>query len=47
VLLASPVLGGQATPRASAVTSHWRSVVLVNANGTAYTEMTVLHRRLP
>jgi hypothetical protein len=45
VLLASPVLGGQATPRASAVTPHWRSVVLVNANGTAYTEMMLLSAR--
>jgi hypothetical protein len=36
---------GQATPRASAVQPHWRSVVLLNANGTAYNEMTMRSAR--
>jgi hypothetical protein len=33
---------GVAAPRASAGTPHWRSVVLVNADGTSYNELTLL-----
>jgi hypothetical protein len=40
-LLLAPQLG-HAVPRASAVTPHWRSVVLVNADGTTYPELTLL-----
>jgi hypothetical protein len=40
-LLLAPQLG-HALPRASAATPHWRSVVLVNADGTTYTELTLL-----
>ena len=41
VLLASPMLG-QATPRASAGTPRWRSVVLIDDSGTALTPSTLL-----
>jgi hypothetical protein len=33
---------GVAAPRAAAGTPHWRSVVLVNADGTSYPELTLL-----
>jgi hypothetical protein len=33
---------GVAVPRASAGTPHWRSVVLVNADGTTYPQITLL-----
>jgi hypothetical protein len=44
VLLASPMLG-QATPRASAGTAQWRSIVLVDADGTTLSEMSLLSAR--
>jgi hypothetical protein len=40
-LLGALILG-VAAPRASAVTPHWRSVVLVNTDGTSYPEITLL-----
>ena len=45
-LLVAPLLG-HATPRASAGTPRWRSVVMVNASGTALSRITLLSTSFP
>jgi hypothetical protein len=45
-LLLAPMLG-EATPRAAADTPRWRSIVIVNASGTALTRITLLSTTFP